>query len=304
MSLLKRIGSRLQRDYFRYQYQMAAKHVLKTPPLERGSASFVLLSMVHQRDLTSYLIALKSFARQENPRRVVMVCDPSITDAEREVVRYHVPHIELRRADEFRAPEIPRGGTWERLYAISEYVRDSYVIQLDADTVTLSSIPEVTAAISAGHGFVLGEEPAQLLMSLAEASKRARPKLSASNHIQTLCEAALEETGLPSSALYVRGCSGFTGFPAHTEMRPRLLDFSVRMQGRFGALWESWGTEQVTSNYLAANAPETRVLPFPKYATPDVLQQETAFLHFIGSMRFVNATYERTARRVIDVLNR
>lgn len=302
MSILNRIKLRLQRDYFRYQHHRVAVRVVQTNPVVQGEKPFTLLSMMHTRDLYAYLAALKSFTRFLNPKHIVVVCDPSVTPFDRAVLREHVPHIELRDADEFISPEIPRGGTWERLYAISEYVCTSYVVQMDADTLTLHDVSEVERAISEQCGFVLGEVAEQKLMTLPETSARARTKLSNNNHIQTLTEAAMEEVGLPGDAFYVRGCSGFTGFPVNSGMRARMLDFSARMQKRFGTLWASWGTEQVTSNYLVANARNTSVLPFPRYGTPDEATADAAFVHFIGSMRFINDKYQRATQITIDAL--
>jgi hypothetical protein len=74
------------------------------------------------------------------------------------------------------------------------------------------------------------------------------------------------------------------------------------MTEKLGARWSSWGTEQVTSNYLVANATATRVLPFPKYGTPDQVSEEAAFQHFIGSMRFINRRYENASDEVIQEL--
>jgi len=299
MSLLKRVINRLKRDYFHSAFQRASRRVLQTPPLKPGNMPYTLLSMVHTRDVLSYLVSVKSFARHANPTRIVVVCDPTINDADRTTLKAHVPHIELRAADEFTHPDIPRGGCWERLYAISEYNPDSYVVQLDADTVTTRPIPEIIAAIENGHGFVLGEVTGQTLLTLQACSDRATPLLKEDAHIQTRTEAIMSQVGLPKDALYVRGCAGFTGFPAHIDMRKNLLDFSAKMTAAQGALWKSWGTEQVTSNYLVANAPGTRVLPFPKYGTPDQATDDTAFLHFIGSLRFINGRYEKCATRAI-----
>ena len=81
MRILKKIGQRLRRDYFRAAYARAARGVLRTSALAAGSEPFTLLSMVHQRDVVPYLVAVKSFARFANPRRVVVVCDPTIGDA-------------------------------------------------------------------------------------------------------------------------------------------------------------------------------------------------------------------------------
>jgi hypothetical protein len=303
MSLVSRVIQRLKRDYFRGQYQKAAREILATRPLERGSLPFTLLSMVHQRDVHSYLVAVKSFAHFLNPNRLVVVCDPSISQEDRALLKRHVPHIDLRAAHEFTHPDIPRGGTWERLYAISEYAQDSYVVQLDADTLTVQPIPEVRAAILAGTGFVIGEMPDTPIRSLAATRENALPWMEPGAHIQGIAETEMVNIGLPTNARYIRGCSGFTGFPRSSDMREALTDFSRRMTTKLGADWNRWGTEQVTSNYLVSNAVGTRPLPFPKYGTPDCATTETAFFHFIGSMRFINGKYTTTSRQALRLID-
>jgi len=304
MSLISRIVQRVKRDFFRSRYHRTAGLVLATRPLEKGTLPFTLLSMVHQRDVASYLVAVKSFAHFLNPAKIVVVCDPTIGADERATLQRHVPHIELRHADEFTDPDIPRGGTWERLYAISQYVKDSYVIQLDADTLTVREIPEVRAAIEAGHGFVLADMPNAPIRSLQATREKALPWLrDPSPHIQARAEVEMVNAGLPGDARYIRGCSGFTGFPRSDAMQAMMLDYSRRMQAKLGDGWKRWGTEQVTSNYVASNLPGTFPLPFPKYGTPDVATGETAFYHFIGSMRFVNGKYETTSRDAIRMIS-
>jgi hypothetical protein len=303
MSLVNRVIQRLKRDYFRWQYHRVARQVLVTRPLERGTLPFVLLSMVHQRDVNSYLVAVKSFAHFANPSRIVVVCDPSIDNEDRATLRRHVPHVELRDAHEFTHPDIPRGGTWERLYAIAELARENYVVQLDADTLTVRPIPEVLDAIRAGSGFVLGEMPNTPIRSLPATRENALPWMKPGAHIQGIAETEMVNVGLPTDARYIRGCSGFTGFPRSKDMQATMTDFSRRMTGKLGADWKRWGTEQVTSNYLVSNAPGTQPLPFPKYGTPDNATMETAFYHFIGSMRFINAKYGTTSRYAIRLIN-
>ena len=303
MSLINRIIQRVKRDYFKSRHHKVALKVMATTPAVRGDLPFMLLSMVHTRDVYVYLVAVKSFIHFINPERIVVVCDPSITDADRAVLKEQVPHIELRRADEFTHPDIPRGGTWERLFAISEYVRDNYVIQLDADTLTVRPIPEVLEAIRNQTGFVLGEMPDTPIRTLPAARENALPWMHPGAHIQGVAETEMVLVGLPENALYIRGCSGFSGFPRSATMRETMLDFSRRMGGKFGARWSEWGTEQVTSNYVASNMPGTRALPYPKYATPDEATAETAFFHFIGSMRFINNKYEVTSRQAIRLIS-
>lgn len=302
MALLSRVIQRVKRDYFRAKYQKVVQEVLATAPLRPGSLPFMLLSMVQQRDVHSYLVAVKSFTHFLNPERIVVVCDPSMTPADHATLKQHVPHIELRNANEFTHPDIPRGGTWERLYAITKFSPDNYVVQLDADTLTVRPIPEVLEAITAGHGFVLGEMPDTPKRSLGETRAHALPNLGPDAHVQTISEAEMANVGLPADARYIRGCSGFTGFPRSASMHEQMLDFSRRMGGKLGEDWKRWGTEQVTSNYLIANSAGIQALPFPKYSTPDCATGDTAFFHFIGSMRFINRKYETTSRHAIALI--
>lgn len=302
MSLLSRVITRLRRDYFRSQYNTASTLVLDTPPLKCGTSPFLLLSMVHQRDVQSYLVAVKSFAHFLNPERIVVVCDPSITAADRTTFKRHVPHIELRDAKEFIHPKLPLGGTWERLFAITTFSPDNYVVQLDADTLTVRPVPEVQEAIIAGNGFVLGEMPDTPLRSLAATREYALPWMGPGAHIQGIAETEMVNVGLPANARYIRGCSGFTGFPRSPAMQEQMIDFSSRMSGKLGEDWKRWGTEQVTSNYLVANSAGFEPLPFPKYGTPDCADDETAFFHFIGPMRFINGKYKATTRQALDLI--
>lgn len=304
MSLVNRVSQRLKRDFFRWKYHTAARQILDTRPLQRGQLPFTLLSMVHQRDVTSYLVAVKSFTHFLNPSQIVVVCDPSIDHDDRATLKRHVPHIVLRDAHEFTHPDIPRGGTWERLFAITGYAEDSYVIQLDADTLTVRPIPEVLEAIQGNRGFVISEVDDAPIRSLQATREHALPWLSEPNpHIQAFAEVEMVNVGLPDEARYIRGCSGFTGFPRSSGLRSQMTDYSRRMTGKLGAGWKSWGTEQVTSNYLVSNAPGTRPLPFPKYGTPDHATSDTAFYHFIGSLRFIDSKYEKASRYAIGLIN-
>ena len=257
--------------------------------------------MVQSSDTAAYLLALLSFARYARPARVVVVADASMTAADLDALRRLVPHIEIRRVDEFHAPGLPRGGCWERLTAITEYVREGYVIQLDADTVALARPDEVLAAVAGGHGFVLGERRGQQLCTLDEASAYATQWQPPGLHVQALAEQLLPRAAIDGKR-YVRGCAAFTGFPRTADLKLRLVAFSQQMRELCGERWSEWGTEQVASNYLAANLDGTTVLPFPSYGTPDALGPNAKFVHFIGSQRFETGHYARVAQQVIHEL--
>jgi hypothetical protein len=279
-----RLAAALARRWHRRRFAQAARPVLACAPLRRGNEPLTVLSMVQPADTLAYLLALRSFARYINPQRVVVVCDPSMTPADTQRLRQAVPHIELRRAEEFRHRALPVGGTWERLAAITEYAARGYVLQLDADTVTRGPLEEVRQALAAGQGFVLGERAGQGLVTLEEAHADAAAWQRPGLHVQGVAEFVMAQAGLAGTH-YVRGCSGFTGFARTAGLQARLIDFSQRMQGLLGPRWNEWGTEQVASNYLVANLSGTRVLPFPAYGTPDQFAHQPRFLHFICSMR-------------------
>lgn len=301
LKIVQNITERSRRAFFKWRYLRVARRILDTPPLQIGALPFLLLSMVQKSDVLSYLVALKSFAFHANPRRVMVVCDPSIDDADRAVIRKHVPHAELYDAREFAVDDVPCGGTWERLLAISHHVADQYVVQLDADTVTLRPIPEVVAAICASKGFVLSE-PNHRLMSLAETCAFASQFDSVDNHVQDVAEMKMVELERPSTELYIHGCSGFTGFPQAHGMREKLIAFSTEMRILVGSRWTAWGTEQVTSNYLVANIAGTTVLPVLRYAGADHATVDSVFLHFIGYTRFIDGHYERASAEAIRML--
>ena len=306
LTLRDRITRKIGCIYHRFFYDLAVRRILDTPPLAAGAMPLTVLSMVHNRDVMAYLVAIKSFARYVNPRQIVVVCDPSITAIDRDNLQAHIPHIILRHADEFTHPNIPRGGTWERLYAISEYSRNSYVIQLDADTITMLPPVEVIDAVMSKAAFVMSGNPGNVIMSLQETEDNAAswgPPEPVMN-MQATVERSMATSNLPAQARYVRGCSGFTGFPASDTMTDELLQFSKIMQARHGKRWEEWGTEQITSNYLVANARDTTVLPFLSYGTPDVLHAESIMTHFIGFMRFTSDKYRvatiQTIRQLVS----
>ena len=102
---------------------------------------------------------------------------------------------------------------------------------------------------------------------------------------------------------YVRGCSGFAGYPQDSFDLPRLCDLSRRMAHLLGARWRQWGTEQFTSNLLLASMPDCRVLPHPRYCEPGKRTADTVFLHFIGYARHTSGLYTEVARETLGRLS-
>jgi len=295
---------KLQERFNRMLFNMSVRGIVDTPPVARGTCDFIALSMVQKRDVYSYLLAFKSFFRYQSPARVVIVADPTLDEGDRAVMRKQIPHIEFREAREFQRAGIPKGGCWERLCAVSEYVAEGYVVQLDADTVTTGPLPEVRAAIDDGCAFTLGTEDRQTIVPSSEISNWARDRLEPDSHIQVIAESKLAEVESEHYRKYVRGCAGFAGYPRHSFDFDRMRDFSSHMEKRMPDTWNKWGTEQFTSNVLVANMAGARVLPHPKYCAPHRRKDESVFLHFIGYVRYSTMLYANLARRVASELRR
>lgn len=302
MNIFNRITQKIRSSLNRRHFERELSNILKTPATQLGEGPFTALSMVHHRDVESYLLAIKSFCRFLHPRKIVMVADPSITDADRGLIARHVTGISFVRAEDFREPGMPQGGCWERLIAISEEVQSDYVIQLDADTVTLEYPGEVMKAIAESRSFVLATEDGQNFVSCREAASWAKPRIECGEHVQVLAEANLDRLENAESAKYVRGCAGFSGFARGSFSRAGLREFSHAMSKLLQDKWSAWGTEQFASNYMVSNSPEACVLPHPKYCHPGRERTGTVFLHFIGYVRFATNRYARAARDTCNAL--
>lgn len=285
-------------------FNWAVRAMRHTPPVRPGGQDFTALSMVHHRDVLPYLLALKSFARHTQPARVVLVADPTLDSADRALLREHVPHIEIREAAEFQREGIPKGGCWERLSAISHYARDGYVVQLDADTVTLGDLSAVRLAMREGVSFTLGTEDVQPIMGCVETAADAQKRVDADAGIQLLAEASLDRFDTTGRFRYARGCAGFAGFARNTISPELVLEVSQRMGAILGSKWTAWGTEQFASNLIVCSSPGGRLLPHPDYCTPARKKAHTVFLHFIGYLRFRDGLYARMARATAGELMR
>lgn len=284
--------------FHRALFDLQVRAIRKTPALTPGHEQFIALSMVQHRDVLPYLLALKSFARFLQPARVVLVADPTLDADDRTLLRSHVPHIEFREAAEFRRDGIPQGGCWERLSAISEYARDAYVVQLDADTVAVNDLSEVRRAIHDRVSFTLGTEDVQPIVSCAEIAAWAKPRLDGQDHTQLLAEASLDRFDATGRFRYARGCAGFAGFAPASIDPEKVHEISARMAELVGPQWSAWGTEQFTSNLLVCSSAGARILPHPSYCHPGRITPTTVFLHFIGYVRYRNGLYGKLARRV------
>jgi len=299
---------RARRAMRRAWFDFNCRSLLKTPPIHSSDASLTLVSMVCHGEVLMYLLAAKSFCRQlgRNPQ-VVILDDGSLTKSDYTTISSHIPDAKIVHISEVAPANTPKGSCWERLLLISDLVRDSFVVQLDSDTLTVKSISEVNQCIDANRSFTLmGDRSFPEIEPMVSACERSKNNLHPM--VQAVCERSFDQLPESESLQYVRGNAGFNGFAKGSIDRGKVEWFSELMRRLAKEQWNEWGSEQLTSNLLIANSEGAFPLQFPKYlsywAHPDVSYDDASFIHFIGPYRFSNGLYLKKAKTIIAALAR
>ena len=279
-------------------YNLNCRAIFDTEPLRIREAPLLFLTMVSHDDLLMYLVAIKSLYWRIGEGSIAVINDGSLTPADIDRLNYHLGRPEILDVRRIETGPCPRGGCWERLLTAMDLCADQYLIQVDSDTLTLNAVPEVIEAYRNNWSFALGTYHGQRIVSLSEAY--AFVEKNTSNHVQVLAERCFLNF-LDGEWRYVRGCAGFSGFARGRHGRADAEAWSRRMQENLGEKWSEWGSEQVTSNLLIANASDSVVLPYPRYANinPTLDPAHSAFIHFIGTFRYSRGTYIAETRRLI-----
>jgi hypothetical protein len=288
-----------------------ARGILAAPPVRPTADRIVIFSMVGTKALYPYLVAAKSLFRQLGRGRIALLDDGTLTADDRRILAAHLGDPEIRTIAEAPRVAVPEGGCWERLVTLLELARDDYVIQLDSDTVTLGSVPEVTEAAARNLPFTMaGESEAEergfltLPRFLQAYYPNGGPAPDAQVHVQQAIEANWHLMPGAADLSYVRGCAGFAGFPKGSPGAEAAAEFSAKAEAIVGKeKWASWGSEQVASNFLIANMAGARLLPADRYVNYwNAPPGDAAFLHFIGTYRFHGFEYFRATRAAIAAL--
>ncbi len=299
---------RARRALGRAWFNVNCRSLLRTAPLTSTDRDVTLVSMICHGEVLMYLLAAKSFSRQlgRDPA-VVILDDGSLTKMDYATLRAHIPEARIVTIAEVDTQGCPKGSCWERLLLISDLVKDSYVVQLDSDTLTRAHIDEVKESIAANRSFtLLGDRSYPEIEPMLSACARSKQNLHP--QVQAVCERSFDQLPEAATLNYLRGNAGFTGFAKGSIGREKIQWFSDLMRVIAKQQWDEWGSEQVTSNLLIANSEAAQPLEFPKYlsywAHPEVPYEQASFLHFIGPHRFENGFYLRSAKRVIAELKR
>ncbi len=284
-------------------HNLNCRAIFDTEPLRIQEAPLLFLSMVSHDDLLMYLIAIKSLYTRFGEGQIAIINDGSLTPADINRLNHHLGRPEILDARRIDTGPCPSGGCWERLLTAMDRCADHYLIQVDSDTLTLNAVPEVIEAYRSNCSFALGTYDGQSIVPLSEA--QAFVEKHTSSHIQVVAEQHFANF-LDGEWRYVRGCAGFSGYARGRHSRADAEAWSRRMQEVVGEKWREWGSEQVTSNLLIANAAGSIVLPYPRYAnfTPTLDPAQSAFIHFIGTYRYSRGTFLAASRRLIAEFHR
>lgn len=293
----------IKKKFYRQAFDSTCRDILRTPPVEVDKRSgMAVLSQTYHPDLIMYLVAAKSFAQHIRPALFVIV-DDGLLPEDRTLIRQHLRNVEFVDRRSVPNTACPSGGTWERLLSVADFCQSHYVVQLDSDTVTVQHPAEVAERILRNEAFTLPTRVGNGFVTVEEASAIARG--SDSQHVQVLAEQQLDVIEALRGTAYIRGCSGFAGFPKGSIRRTDLERFSSLMEQRLGSsVWASWGSEQFASNYMVANCHQKATLPFEKYPywKPGIDVRSAELIHFIGDDRFTSAMYPQTAHQAIETL--
>lgn len=288
---------RLRRRLNYSKFDSQTRAILETPPIAYQDAPLAIVSMVSNLDPQMYIIAVKALYRRLGRGKIVAIVDADMPESSRELIRRHLVKVEFVHLEDINPGKCQRGGTWERVWYCVKRSSREYVIQIDADTFCTGEIPEVLECVEANRSFTLSAGlPKRPLGEWAEISKQ-----DPGNHIVQTFEQRAGEYPNKDSLMYVRGSSGFAGFAKGAYDTARLEEFHEIMQTIHGERWREWGTEQIASNFVAANAPEGLALPHPRYSTYSggQLPNPSSVLHFIGTFRFKDNIFSNLCNREI-----
>lgn len=285
----------------RAQFQRSAKAIFRTPPLTMRASHLRILTQLRHSDVTAYLLAIKSVYPKIGHGSAIVLDDGSLTGEDRATIARHVPAVEFRGLAAGTIPGVPRGGTWERLGALLREAPEHYVIQMDSDLLCLGEMTKVASAIKANRPFALSNLRRPGHVTLAEMSEWIAAKGWSHDQVQVIAEHRFASLPFSRDCRYIRASSAFVGIPRGCDAAEQLRRFSDAMWCLLGARWTEWGSEQVGSNFVIANAGFPEELTPPRYVNfmPGLDHSQAVLIHFLGSHRYEDGVYARHARTVV-----
>ncbi len=259
--------------------------------------------MVSNREIPMYLLAMKSFYTRLGGGKIVAIIDRDMPQASRAILSNHLRGIQFLVLEDIEVGQIQRGGTWERLLTLVRQSEKEYVIQIDADILTVGNIDEIIDCVKQNRSFTMNGQTGFPIWSVEQTVVEGNK--SVHDHCSIAFERALAHYPEKAGQSYVRGSSGLVGLAKGCFAPAALEQFHVTMAGIMGPRWLEWGTEQVGSNWVVANSPNNPlVLPYPKYANfiPALPRHKSTALHFIGTYRYDEGHFAKLGQSEIQRL--
>ena len=276
--------------------------LLSIKPSTSEKLPFILLSQLSEKDFYLYILAYYSLTEQYTPQSVFLLDDGTLETWQKDYLLNLHEDTQIKAISEYCPDPFPPRQTLERLVAISELVKSTFVIQMDADILVNGDICEVRKAILGNQSFILGgPEKLSGILTVSEISQHMQT--SKSDHVQVQAEKLLHSCPLSWVKLYMRGCSAFAGFSKNSITSQQLTEAWDFFYKELQASWKQWGSEQVLSNLLLANS-NAVALPYPKYSSlfPELEPNRASLIHFIGSNRFSNNVYFDLSSKLVNGL--
>jgi hypothetical protein len=283
-------------NYLKFNHQI--RGILDTPPLPYRDGPFTIVSMVAGYDVQMYILAMKALYRRLRRGKIVAIVADDVSPQAKELIHKHLGPVQFVDIQTIDTGACPRGGTWERLVYIIRHTSSEFMIQMDCDVLCVGDMPEVLDCIERNRAFMLADGiPKKPLADWADDPRQ-------SENVVIAFEKAARGYPNAQEVLYVRGSSGFAGF-AKGAIQPEFLEQFHRNGAKLmGARWKEWGTEQLASNFVIANSPDSLPLPKPKYLTWErhEIPKDISLLHFLGYCRFDQGVFPAYAKREVAAI--
>lgn len=285
----------------KWRFARTAEGIRKTPPLDMKPGDIRFVSLLQHKDVTPYLVAIKSVYCMIGEGAVIVLNDGSLLDADMAVIRHHVPEVDFRHIRDVDTSGFQKGGCWERLLTILDVARDYYVIQVDADLVGHGEDEDLRGLYRSNIPFALGNKEVPGRVSFEAMSAWIEQTGWAPDHVAIAAERAMKHMNLNCDPHYIRGSAGFSGFPKGLDFKDHLAAFHREMERLVGPAWTEWGSEQVASNFVVATSGPAVELGPPHYVNnhPGRAVDQARLVHYFGTYRYFQGRYKRAAERVI-----
>lgn len=291
----------LRRKADQWNFRRNTRDVLSTAPIKTTPDGPRFVSLVCNRDVLPYLVAIKSVYQRIQRGSIVVLNDGSLTAEDKAILNHHLDGPQFYHVDDIDKGPCPTYICWSRLLLIADLVKNDYVIQVDADIVAQAELPEIKQCLDDDTGFIITNRIHPGRATFKEATAWLEQQGWEADTVQIRAERGLATLPDADNRYYVRGSAAFVGFPKNSITRQQIYRFSEEVEPIAGDLWRKWGSEQTTTNHVVGQMDRLQLLEYPSYVnhTPQIQVDEAKVVHFFGTHRYKKGRYVKSARRAI-----